>query len=331
MNLNNLLVCPQCKYELIKEGENYLCLNCNKNKKLVFNIKNGIPILMLGIESDSNQNFWDSGWKNRIENTDFRFLNIAEEKYKKTIRENIRVSLIEKRPISYVSFQKNDILLNIGCGMSEAASFVALGIKNYIGLDFSFNAAEQSLINIKKFENHGIVLQANAEQMPIKTSSVDIVFSSGVLHHTTNTLTALNEVHRVLKDDGYAVIGLYNSYSPKFILAKLRGYILSLFEGKSKKWYAYTETSWASENNNDNPWTITYSKNQVIELFNEALFDIIDIHKSGFMWGDTIPWFGKYIAKINFAEKKMKPLLSKIMGSMLVTVIRKKNIIKNNL
>ena len=205
---------------------------------------------------------------------------------------------------------------------------MTLGIKNYIGLDFSFNAAKQSLINIKKFENHGIALQANAEQIPIKTSSVDIVFSSGVLHHTPNTLTALNEVHRVLKDDGYAVIGLYNTYSPKFIIAKLRGYIFNLFEGKSRKWYTYTETSWATEKNNENPWTRSYSKNQVTKMFNQASFDIVDIHKSGFMWGDAIPWIGKYIARINFAEKKVKPLLSKTIGSMLVIVIRKKIILK---
>ena len=49
-------------------------------------------------------------------------------------------------------------------------------------------------------------------------------------------------------------------------------------------------------------------------MFNEASFDIVDIHKSGFMWRDTIPWFGKYIAKINFAEKKNEAIIKQNYG-----------------
>ncbi|HLF59410.1 MAG TPA: methyltransferase domain-containing protein [Alphaproteobacteria bacterium] len=50
---------------------------------------------------------------------------------------------------------------------------------------------------------------ANAEELPFPDKSFDLVFSSGVLHHTPNTFKAFTECRRVLKPGGRAKITLY--------------------------------------------------------------------------------------------------------------------------
>lgn len=52
-------------------------------------------------------------------------------------------------------------------------------------------------------------VQGDSERLPFPDDSFDIVYSNGVLHHTTDTDAALTEAHRVLKPGGRAVIMLY--------------------------------------------------------------------------------------------------------------------------
>ena len=62
----------------------------------------------------------------------------------------------------------------------------------------------------------GIVYQADAEHLPFRESSFDIVYSNGVLHHSENTEKCLDEVYRVLRPGGQAVIMLYARHSAVF-------------------------------------------------------------------------------------------------------------------
>jgi ubiquinone/menaquinone biosynthesis C-methylase UbiE len=67
----------------------------------------------------------------------------------------------------------------------------------------------------------GTVLEGNAERLPFGDGSFDVVYSHGVLHHTVDTQRAVNEVFRVLKPDGEAVIMLYHRHSWFWWLSKV--------------------------------------------------------------------------------------------------------------
>jgi SAM-dependent methyltransferase len=54
--------------------------------------------------------------------------------------------------------------------------------------------------------------QGDAENLPFKDNSFDLVYSWGVLHHSPDTPRAINEVHRVLRAGGLARIMIYHKY-----------------------------------------------------------------------------------------------------------------------
>jgi ubiquinone/menaquinone biosynthesis C-methylase UbiE len=73
----------------------------------------------------------------------------------------------------------------------------------------------------KNLELHGYksdLLVADAEDLPLEDNTFDVVYSFGVLHHTPDTQKAIDEIYRVLKTQGKAVISLYHKNSLSFWL-----------------------------------------------------------------------------------------------------------------
>jgi len=64
----------------------------------------------------------------------------------------------------------------------------------------------------------GTFKKENAEQLSFPNESFDWVYSHGVLHHTPNTQRAMDEVHRVLKPGGRAIIMLYHKHSFNYFI-----------------------------------------------------------------------------------------------------------------
>jgi ubiquinone/menaquinone biosynthesis C-methylase UbiE len=93
----------------------------------------------------------------------------------------------------------------------------------------------------------------DAESLAFPDESFDIVYSWGVLHHSPNTLQAINEVKRVLKVGGIAKIMDYHTWS--FV-----GYMLwvryALLRGGGPGWGCHTFilTIWKVRELKRTPW-----------------------------------------------------------------------------
>lgn len=151
---------------------------------------------------------------------------------------------------------------------------------------------------------------------------MDIVYSNGVLHHTPNTLKTFGEVVRVLKPSGKAVLGLYSTYSPHFIVEKLIGSVKALLNEKHHAWYEYGVSSWITEGSN-NPWTKTFSKSEIKGLLVQYPVENLVLRKNGFVWGNAIPVFGKYIDQ-TYLGKKLSKYLHGSLGAMWIISFNKK-------
>lgn len=107
------------------------------------------------------------------------------------------------------SKHQGEKVLEIGCGIGTDSVMFAKNGAIVTSIDLTQNAIKTTSRRFKLYGLKGTFLRADAENLPFNDESFDFVFSAGVLHHTPRTKKALQEVKRVLKNGGTAVIMLY--------------------------------------------------------------------------------------------------------------------------
>ena len=113
-------------------------------------------------------------------------------------------------------------------------------------------------------------LQSDGEFLPFADNTFDIVYSNGVLHHTPDTQKAVDEVKRVLKPGGQAVIMLYckSSWHYWINMVLAVGILqVKLFSGRNWLGRA-TEWGGKKEQTVENPITRCYTAAGIYNLFN---------------------------------------------------------------
>lgn len=167
-------------------------------------------------------NYWDTYindievCKNPVGTLEF-FEELEEYRYEK-------ISYLKK----YINFDKyqDKKVLEIGCGPGiDSVQFASAGADVW-GVDLSSKAIElcRSHLILRGFQDKAKqFFVGNAENLDFKDRSFDVVYSHGVLHHTVDTTRSIEEVRRVLKPNGEAIIMLYNRWSWFNFLATLSG------------------------------------------------------------------------------------------------------------
>ncbi len=115
-------------------------------------------------------------------------------------------------------------VLEIGCGLgTDGAQFAKAGAE-YTGVDLTEAAIELARKRFELFGLAGEFQVADAEKLNFPDESFDVVYSHGVLHHTPNIKAAVQEIHRVLKPGGRAIVMLYHrgSYNYRVGIRVLR-------------------------------------------------------------------------------------------------------------
>ena len=113
---------------------------------------------------------------------------------------------------------KDQKVLEIGTGNGAEAVMFAVNGAIYTGVDLTEAALEATQRHFAVMGLKGTFQQENAEQLSFANESFDWVFSHGVLHHTPNVQAALDEVHRVLRTNGRAIVMLYHKRSFNYFL-----------------------------------------------------------------------------------------------------------------
>lgn len=124
------------------------------------------------------------------------------------IEKNIVLNLIKEIP--------RDKMLELGCGTGHWSDFFVDQGFEFIGIDSS-----ETMLNIAIANNGNLeFLYADSENLPFKEQSFSVISSITMLEFVNNQDEVLNEIYRVLKPNGWLILGCLNADS---VLAKNKG------------------------------------------------------------------------------------------------------------
>ena len=104
-------------------------------------------------------------------------------------------------------------VLDVGIGSGIATQLFAEAGANVTGIDLTDWAVETTRRRLAAFGLEADVRQADAEQLPFADASYDLVFSWGVIHHSSDMDRALSELVRVTRPGGHVVLMVYHRRS----------------------------------------------------------------------------------------------------------------------
>lgn len=108
-----------------------------------------------------------------------------------------------------LALEPNDRYLDISCGRAELVSLAEQRGVDAHGLDLSHNALKAG----EAVHGHLQLATANSQNLPYRADTFDVVSNIGSLEHYVDMRAAVQEMSRVLKPEGQAVILVPNTFS----------------------------------------------------------------------------------------------------------------------
>lgn len=150
-------------------------------------------------------------------------------------------------------------LLEVGCGMgTDLLQLARRGMKT-TGIDITEEGINLAKMRFGLYSIPAELKIDDAENLSFSDNSFDVVYSFGVLHHTPDTQKSIDEVLRVLKPGGSAIIMLYHRRSFNYIVHRI---LNAPFDGNRK---------------DRCPIERTYTKKEVYQMFRNFQDVSIDV------------------------------------------------------
>lgn len=149
---------------------------------------------------------------------------------------------LEPEVFSFAQFTRfrGQKVLEVGVGAgTDFIQWVRAGAKAY-GIDLAEEAVEHVRNRLRIYGlSAEEVRVADAENLPYPDNTFDLVYSWGVIHHTSDTIKALKEIIRVTRIGGTIKIMVYNRRSLNAFRTYLRFGLLKGKPFKSISWILY--------------------------------------------------------------------------------------------
>jgi 2-polyprenyl-3-methyl-5-hydroxy-6-metoxy-1,4-benzoquinol methylase len=207
-------------------------------------------------------------------------------------------------------------VLEIGCGMGFHAEMLASSGAELVTVDLSPTSVKATS---KRFALKGLsaeIVEIGAENLNFPENSFDLVWSWGVIHHSSRTGCIVREIERVLKPSGVVKLMVYNlSGMPAYITMMTR-YSFKFWSGAS-----LDELLWASS---DGFTARFYTKDLFADLLS-TFFENVEINVLG-LEPDAIPLprYLRPVARFFVSDEKQRKLIRK-RGAFLYATARKRS------
>jgi len=199
--------------------------------------------LMKNIDSDlqkKNIDWWDQNpmnydWNKTLEEREGtkEFFQAIDERFFNALKIFAHPKYPNQLPFSELIDYKslaNKNVLEVGCGLGSNAAVFAKEGANLHAIDITPRAIELCKKRFELFNLRGDISLGDAEDLSFADNKFDFIWSWGVVHHTADMESAINEIYRVLKPGGMAKIMVYHKSSFRYWI--LGGLYYGIFRGR---------------------------------------------------------------------------------------------------
>ncbi len=140
---------------------------------------------------------------------------------------------------NYIIKDKGKII-DLGCG--NCRNLIPFKTFELYGIDFSKEMLNKARLFLKKNNLKIKLKKANLTKIPYKKEYFDYALMIASLHHLETKekrIKTLNELHRILKKDGLALITVWDKWQLKFLFKKKNSLISWRIKNKEYKRYYY--------------------------------------------------------------------------------------------
>jgi len=105
-------------------------------------------------------------------------------------------------------------VVEIGCGTGQMCLYLAHGDRAIVGADLTRAALRLAAAAAQRFGLPRVqFVETDLRRPGLKAGSFDVVYSSGVLHHTPDPRTSFAQLAQLARPGGIIVLGVYNTFA----------------------------------------------------------------------------------------------------------------------
>ena len=105
-------------------------------------------------------------------------------------------------------------IAEIGCGTGQMSLYLARADRTVVALDLSRAALRLGAAAAKRYGVGPVLfVEADVSHLPLRPEAFDVVYCSGVLHHTPDPAAAFRRILPAIRPGGMVVVGLYNCFA----------------------------------------------------------------------------------------------------------------------
>ncbi len=218
-SFRELLACPACEGALAVD---WSCRNCGAH----YDAPDGIPNLRLtsAARVDVVRRFYEHApFPGYPERDSLTWLRARAERSE-------FARLLDR------AIPANARILEIGCGTGQMSLYLASADRIVIGADLTRGSLALGAAAARRFRLDRVqFVETDLHSLGLRAGSFDVVYSSGVLHHTPDPRAAFAKIARLARPGGMIVLGLYNAFARiplrlRRMIARLSGYRLIPFD-----------------------------------------------------------------------------------------------------